>query len=615
MSPPQVVAALCFLASLRGAAPLSSQDPIPESEPNDSIATADTAVLGGRVSGHNDSRHDVDYWVLVGVRAGDTIYVDVDANEFHSTMVPYLHLETSDGQPLALVASWVDGQDPYVVAVAPKTGTYYLRVSGKVMVEDQAFFGSGPAAFYTINFSRASCPVISSEQEPNNSRATARTLALNSTISALSCPDGDADLYRLDVSHPARINVEMFTPEQWRPAMGNPRNPPAKNLAVYASDSTLLATRQWRMSERDSFQLSFDADHAGPYYITASTYPGGFRFTYTLRASETLYHGPGDPIVKLKDSLSARGLAVSSAGDLYVSDGYRYRILKISPAGAVSEFVNGIRAHGLAFDGLGNLYAMGVGEEGANYGLYRITPDGHATILSRDVTIVGPAIGPDGSIWMGAPSEPGAADYYSVRRYDQSGRLLASYPIIGERDGGVTELAFSPSGQLYVATVATVYRFKNGQFEKVLQDAKFIRGFAIDSAGRFYVSTAGDHSRAYAVEGRIDLYDADGTVLKSPFARTPVFPSSLAFGRNSDGSPNRRLFFLDGSLGEVKPGSIEIPGARAPVASQRALRELMRPGSVLTAAERDELDAKGNRNGHYDIGDLRMLLVRYGALP
>ena len=65
----------------------------------------------------------------------------------------------------------------------------------------------------------------------------------------------------------------------------------------------------------------------------------------------------------------------------------------------------------------------------------------------------------------------------------------------------------------------------------------------------------------------------------------------------------------------MKPGSIEIPGARPPVASQRALRELLRPGAVLTAEERNALDASGNNNGRYDIGDLRLLLVRAGALP
>ena len=102
-------------------------------------------------------------------------------------------------------------------------------------------------------------------------------------------------------------------------------------------------------------------------------------------------------------------------------------------------------------------------------------------------------------------------------------------------------------------------------------------------------------------------------------------PTALAFGRNSDGTPNRRLFFIDGhlgearpglaTLGEVKPGSIDIPGGRDPIASERAMRELLHPGSVLTPEERAALDASGNRNGRYDIGDVRLLLIRAGAVP
>lgn len=605
-------ASVCLLVSLSGAAPLLSQDPIPESEPNDSVATADTAVLGGRVSGHSDSVNDVDYWVLVGVRAGDTIYVDIDASEFHSTMVPSVHLETSDRRWLVYrdYGSGWDGEDQYFAYVAPKTDTYYVGITG------QRDAGHGVGAFYTINFRRASCPVVSSEREPNNTRATARTLALNSPITALSCPSRDVDLYRLQVAHPTRINVEMFTPEQWAPALSDPRFPLAANLAVYAPDSTLLAKKQWPMSQQDSFQLSFDADEAGAYYIHAWTHLGGFRFTYTLRASETLYRGPGDPAVTFVESVSGGDIAVSATGDLYVSSG-NSQILKISPSGVVTTFVSGLPARDLAFDGLGNLYAT-VGDhccDPGDHALYRIAPDGQYTLLTHALgSPYGLAVAPDGSIWLG--------EYvpHSLRRYDPSGRLLASYPLSGVRGGGVTELAFSPAGDFYVATDAAIYRFQSGHFEEVLRDEPFIHGFAIDSAGRFYVSSQGFPIGAYGGEGRVDLYDAHGAVLTAPFARTPVMPGRIAFGRNSDGSPNRRLFFADGLLvdeyriGEVRPGSIESPGAREPIAYQRAMRELLRPGSVLKADEREALDASGNGNGRYDIGDLRILLVRAGAL-
>jgi sugar lactone lactonase YvrE len=442
---------------------------------------------------------------------------------------------------------------------------------------------------------------------------------LNSPVTALSCPLGDVDLYRLQVTHATRINVEMFTPEQWRPVMSDTRRMQA-HLEVYAPDSTLLARKGWPMSQKDSFQLSFDADQAGAYYIHAWTYLGGFRFTYTLRASETLYRAPGDPVVTFVDSLSVGDIAVSTTGDLYVAS-WGKQILKISPSGAVTEFVNGLSVRDLAFDGLGNLYAT-AGDyccDPGSHALYRIAPDGQYTLLTHELgSPYGLAIAPDGSIWLGEYLPP-----RSLRRYDPSGRLLASYGVSGLRDGGVSELAFSPAGELYAATTAAIYRFQSGRFEEVLQGEPFIKGFAIDSAGRIYVANQGYSIGAYGGEGRIDLYDANGTVIMAPFARTPVVPGRLAFGRNSDGSPNRRLFFNDQAaifydrnrIGEVRPGSVEIPGAREPMSYQRAIRELLRPGSVLKAEERDALDAGGNKNGRYDIGDLRILLVRAGALP
>jgi len=603
-----LAASLCLLASLSGAAPLFSQDPIPESEPNDSIATADTAVLGGRVSGHSDAANDVDYWVLEA-RAGDTIYVDVDASEFHSTMVPGLLLTGPDGASVwrDYGDGW-DGEDPYIEYVARKSGAYYLRITGKTEA------GHGASAFYTINFRRARCPVVSSEHEPNNTRATARALALQSPVNAVSCPNGDADLYVVDVTHPSRINVEMFTPEQWQPVLHDPRYPPVSSLRVY-SDTALLASKDWRMARKDSMRLGFDADKPGSYYVIARTSPGGFRFTYTLRASETLYHGPGDPVVTITDNVGpySRDIAVSTTGDLYVPDGPGQRILKVTPTGVVTEFVTGIGVvqDALAFDAAGNLYAVGGGS------LYRITPDGHYTVLAHVLTAWGLAIGPDGSIWV---AESG------LLRYSPTGRLLTSSGLSsGTALGGIRAVAFSPTGQLYVADDATIYRFTDGRLEAVLHDEPWIHRFAIDSAGRFYVSSEGFPIGAYGLEGRIDLFAADGTVLQSPFARTPVMPTALAFGRNSDGTPNRRLFFIDGhlgevrpglaTLGEVKPGSIDIPGGRDPIASERAMRELLHPGSVLTPEERAALDASGNRNGRYDIGDVRLLLTRAGALP
>src|SRR2546423_10583152 len=124
MSPANVASLLLVVAAFAGATPMWAQDPIPESEPNDSPGTADTAFPGGRIAGVKNTSEDTDYWVINNVRVGDTIYADVDANEFHSSLVPYISLYAADGVTrLASGADW-DGLDPYLVYVAPRSGRY-----------------------------------------------------------------------------------------------------------------------------------------------------------------------------------------------------------------------------------------------------------------------------------------------------------------------------------------------------------------------------------------------------------------------------------------------------------------------------------------------------------
>jgi hypothetical protein len=44
-----------------------------------------------------------------------------------------------------------------------------------------------------------------------------------------------------------------------------------------------------------------------------------------------------------------------------------------------------------------------------------------------------------------------------------------------------------------------------------------------------------------------------------------------------------------------------------------AVTDLLK-GGVLTDAQRTDLDQRGNKNGRYDVGDLRALLLRTGTL-
>jgi hypothetical protein len=182
----------------------------------------------------HDHAEDIDYWVLTA-QAGDTIYVDIDANEFHSTMVPFATLLAGDGTTVLVDGREWDGLDPYLVYPVTTSGTYYVRIYGLL------YAGRGSSAFYTINFRRTACPIVAAEAEPNDSQASAKDLPLNSSISALSCPIGDPDVYRIAVTRPSKVAVELRTPEQWRPVFGEAVDMTAR-VFVTTADNVLVAS-------------------------------------------------------------------------------------------------------------------------------------------------------------------------------------------------------------------------------------------------------------------------------------------------------------------------------------------------------------------------------------
>lgn len=71
--------------SARRDAALRFEAIIAESEPNDSVRTADSVALGDRATGAVNSAHDVDTW-FVDLAAGQFFSVDVDAESIGSPL-------------------------------------------------------------------------------------------------------------------------------------------------------------------------------------------------------------------------------------------------------------------------------------------------------------------------------------------------------------------------------------------------------------------------------------------------------------------------------------------------------------------------------------------------
>ena len=157
------------------------------------------------------------------------------------------------------------------------------------------------------------------------------------------------------------------------------------------------------------------------------------------------------------------GASVGPDGSIYVSGGPDARnILRVTPAGEVSEFVNGFTsANGSDFDSDGNLYV-------ADYqgsAVRKITPDGTMTTFASSLD--GPAgvwVDADNNVLVslfGAGFSGTGSTVLSISAtgaistYASGGGLLDVIGIVGDGNGRVFATNWS-SGQLYEITGGTV---------------------------------------------------------------------------------------------------------------------------------------------------------------
>jgi len=179
------------------------------------------------------------------------------------------------------------------------------------------------------------------------------------------------------------------------------------------------------------------------------------------------------------------GLALDSAGNLYINDGAF--IFRISPEGIGTTFAtkpNEFYGYGIALDAAGNVYA--VGGVGVGYGIYRYLPDGSemeggawATPAVTELTL-----GPDSALY--------AAEGFggTVGRYTPGG-TRTDYAIDLEFPMG---LAFDPQGNLFVSGGSDpdiIYRIPAGGGTPVLFGGGeyLTRGLAVDDYGTLFSAT------------------------------------------------------------------------------------------------------------------------------
>lgn len=564
-----------------------------ESEPNDSIRTADSIALGDQATGVINPANDVDTW-FVDLTAGQFVNLDVDAASQGSPLDATLVLFGPGGGAVVTFNDDFDGSDSRISYHVPTSGRYYVMISSFGRV------GGDPTARYDLNFGLVDCPAVGTEVEPNDAPATASPIAIGDSATGQLCSQnlaGDVDYWAFTGQAGTTIEVDIDA-GQVSGLLVDPF------MALFASDGTTrLAFSDNNDGPDPRFQFSIVT--TGTYYVAVTDVAGngGNPFPYTLKV-RAIAPGPGDPITTRADGLMVPlGIAVGSTGDLFIGDVAASRVARVTAQGVVTTFAAVPNPLGLAFDAAGDLLVASL--DGA---VYRVTPQGQATRFITDVVFpFWIAVAPDGRIWLTDVSDR------SLRRYSATGQFETRVDAIAVGGSGPGPLAIGPTGEPYFSQGTEIWRLSNGELQRVFADGAVIWAFAFDVAGNVYVPSPG--------LGRIKLFDAAGRLVADTFAIGPDFPEAVAFGRDGTGAMEARVFATEPRMGrviEVNPAAVALRGLpvgfTARFAPEVAAAALL-GGGALSAADQQFLDGLGNRNGRYDVGDFQAYLRSINGLP
>jgi len=247
-----------------------------------------------------------------------------------------------------------------------------------------------------------------------------------------------------------------------------------------------------------------------------------------------------------------QGLAMDSAGNVYLADLFNSSIRKITSAGVVSTLVSGISVSSVAVDASGVLYAAGL------QGINRVAPDGSVTLVRGNAVFVGGiagiAVAKNGDLWVtdssghtvqhltaagnvvdvfGAPGISGSADGNAgMARFDLPRAIAvdsATGSVFVTDAGNCTVRKITPIGNVStVAGRAGVDGIEDGAGS----DAHFstnMGALAVAPSGDIYVGD-GNAVRKLGVSG--------GLYVVSTVAGAPRYGASSPVGVVSDGAGN-----------------------------------------------------------------------------
>jgi hypothetical protein len=217
-----------------------------ESEPNDSLATADTLTLGAPITGQLSSSTDKDvYKVTVSAAGTFSLIFDVPST---STSTDYFRLGLYDSAGV-LLSLFTTGADKTYTASAPVAGTYYLAVDVPTY-----YYYNGGSYNLTANLTPGGSNL---EQEPNDDLANA--LFAGKQIRGQLSSNADSDWFFLTVTQPGDLQIAFDAPTN--------SSPEYFKVWVLDSQGNVLAGRSTGMD------VSFSAGSpvAGNYFVAVTT--------------------------------------------------------------------------------------------------------------------------------------------------------------------------------------------------------------------------------------------------------------------------------------------------------------------------------------------------------